>query len=113
MTPTPHQFFESLKWIDGRPLLDTMEPYRLRIFDDAFSLWYNIVLAGRSKKNWKSADLVLAALYSLLIPESAQGNDCLIIANAEDQANDDLALAKKLIAVNADLAEYLEVQARQ
>ncbi|WOH55046.1 hypothetical protein [Bradyrhizobium sp. BWC-3-1] len=109
MTPTSLDFFSRLKWLDGRPLMDTIEPYRRRLFtlaldtrrDDGAPL-YNLVLAGRGKKNWKSADLVLTGLYSLLIKESPQGSDGFILGNDEDQANQDLSLAKKLVAVNAE-----------
>ncbi|HWV41314.1 hypothetical protein [Pseudorhodoplanes sp.] len=110
------RFFDRLKWIDGRPLLDTIEPYRRELFVKAFHETradglpaYNLVLAGRGKKNWKSADLVLGALYSLLIKESHHGNDGLIAGNDEDQAAQDLALAKKLILANpTELAPELE-----
>jgi len=106
--PSPLAFFARLKWIDGRPLLDTIEPYRRELFmralyefrDDGLPA-FNLVLAGRAKKNYKSSDLVLAGLYKLLIVESANGNDCLIAGNDEDQADQDLALAKKLIIANA------------
>lgn len=104
------QYFSNLVWIDGRPLLDTMEPYRQDIFTLALDTYrpdgvpvYSMVLAGRGKKNWKSADLVLAALFCLDIREAAQGNDCFIVANDEDQAGDDLELAKKLVAKNPNL----------
>jgi hypothetical protein len=30
--PSPLDFFANLKWIDGRPLLDTIEPYRRDLF---------------------------------------------------------------------------------
>src|SRR3989442_3526490 len=57
------RFFSGLKWIDRTPLLDHIEPYRAAIFravlDDPT---INLALMGRAKKNWKSADLVLAAL---------------------------------------------------
>ena len=58
------------------------------------------MLTGRGKKNWKSADLILAALYRFLAWESPQGNDCFLLANDEGQAGDDLRLAKKLVAAN-------------
>ena len=68
--PTPMDFFGHLKWLDGRPLPDVIEPYRAGIlsdvlysFDDDGRPRFNLVLAGRAKKNWKSADLVLAAFY--------------------------------------------------
>lgn len=114
-TATSLEFFSHLVWLDGTPLLDTVEPYRRAIFtktldttDDNGKPAYTMVLAGRGKKNWKSADLVLAALYKLVVPEIVQGNDGLIAANDEGQAGDDLALAKKLIAVNPDLNAELD-----
>jgi hypothetical protein len=114
-SPTSLEYFKHLKWIDGRPLLDTIEPYRRALFTRALDTFRpdgvpacNMVLAGRGKKNWKSADLVLAALYCLDIRESVQGNDCFILANDEDQAGDDLELAKKLVAVNPDLSDVLQ-----
>lgn len=108
--PSPLEFFATLRWIDGRPLLDTIEQYRRDLFVQAFDTYcsdgitpaYNMVLAGRGKKNWKSADLVLAGLYCLLCLDSPQGNECFIIANDLKQAGDDLSLAKKLIEANAD-----------
>ena len=109
------QFFKRLKWLDGRPLLGTIEPYRRELFTQALDTFdengvprFNMVLAGRGKKNWKSCDLILAALFKLVIPEANQGNDALILANDEGQAGDDLALAKKLVAINPDLGAELE-----
>jgi phage terminase large subunit-like protein len=73
-----------------------------------------LVVNGRAKKNFKSADLVLAALFKLLIPESVQGNDCYILANDEDQAGDDLGLAKKLVEANAvEIGAEVEIQANE
>src|SRR5437763_1080842 len=98
---TARQFFERMRWLDGSPLLDHIEPYRLRIFDQAFDsfddtgrLLYNLVVCGRAKKNWKTADLVLACFLSLFT-DSPAGAQVYIIANDEDQAGDDLVLAKK------------------
>jgi hypothetical protein len=109
--PSPLDFFSHLQWLDGRPLLDTIEPYRRDIFMQTLysfepdgHLTYNMTLCGRGKKNWKTADLILAALYRLLAWPSAQGNDGYILANDEDQAGDDLSLGKKLIAVNPPLS---------
>ena len=68
----PLKFFSKLKWIDGRPLLDVIEPYRRVIFQQALYTFdgarpkFNLILTGRAKKNWKSADMILAALYRLL-----------------------------------------------
>lgn len=115
MQDNPLQFFSTLNWLDGRPLV--IEAYRARIFEQA--LWtfdddgrpkYNLVLGGRAKKNWKSADLILAALYRLHVWESEAGNQCYVLANDEDQAADDLELAKKLIKVNPTLEAELDAK---
>ena len=66
-------------------------------FDATGRLIYNLILSGRAKKNWKTGDLVLAAIYKLLCWESVGGNQCYLLANDLDQADDDLSLAKKLI----------------
>ncbi|MEA2911096.1 MAG: hypothetical protein QOJ15_3177 [Bradyrhizobium sp.] len=117
--PSPLDFFGHLVWLDGRPLLDTIEPYRRDIFMSTLysfgpdgHLIYNMALCGRGKKNWKTADLILAALYRLLVWPSAQGNDGFILANDEDQAGDDLSLGKKLIAVNPPLSTAATVGAK-
>ena len=75
----PMKFFSLLKWLDGRPLV--IEPYRKHIFSQALFSFnangaplYNLVLAGRAKKNWKTADLILAALYRLLAWQTGGGN---------------------------------------
>jgi hypothetical protein len=119
--PSPIDLFARLEWLDGRPLLNTMEPYRRELMMRALYTFrpdgvplYNQVLSGRGKKNWKTADLTLAALYRLLIwPTSAAGNDCLLLANDEGQAGDDLALAKKLVACNPELNAELIVLGRE
>jgi hypothetical protein len=115
----PLDFFGHLVWLDGRPLLDTIEPYRRTIlanalytFDEDGRPRYNFVLNGRGKKNWKTADLILAALYRWLVWPSDKGNDCFILANDEGQANDDLTLAKKLIAANPDLEQEVTIAAK-
>lgn len=103
----PTVFFSKLKWIDGRALADVVELYRSKIFDQALYSFdadgrptHNLVLAGRAKKNWKSADLILAALYRLLAWKSQGGNQCYVLANDLDQSDDDLELAKKIVAIN-------------
>jgi hypothetical protein len=118
--PTSLQFFSRLEWLDGRPLLDTIEDYRRTIFTQALDSFdahgrplFSLVLAGRAKKNAKSLDLILAALFVLLIRRSVQGSDGFILANDADQAADDLSLAKKLIACNPDLAAEVEVLATE
>jgi phage terminase large subunit-like protein len=106
-------FFARLKWIDGRPL--RIESYRQRLFDDFFDkrddagrLRYNLLVAGRSKKNWKSADLALAALFCLVSePPTGYDADCYVLANDGDQARDDLSLAKKIVKANRILDDAL------
>src|SRR5687767_4843845 len=105
--PSPIDFFARLNWIDGRPLLDTIEPYRREFLQRALYTFredgtprFNLVLSGRAKKNNKTSDLVLASLYRLLVWDSPFGNDVNILANDEDQAGDDLKLTKKLIESN-------------
>jgi hypothetical protein len=117
--PHPLNFFALLKWLDGRPLLDTIEPYRRAIFTEALYSFdpdgrprYSMALCGRAKKNWKTSDLILAALYRFLAWPSVQGNDGFILANDEDQAGDDLSLAKKLIACNPVLSAEVTLQAK-
>ncbi len=116
---SPARFFSRLRWLDGRPLPDVIEPYRALIFeralwtfdDEGFPL-YNLVLAGRAKKNWKSADLVLAALYKLVMTRDPRGADGFLIANDEEQAGDDLTLAKKIVRSNPGLSERLVIRAK-
>jgi hypothetical protein len=110
------KFFSLLRWLDGKPLLDTIEPYRCSLFERALDSLgadgrrcYNMVVDGRAKKNFKSCDLVLTSLYCLLVPSTMQGNDCLLLAADEDQAADDLSLAKKLIFANPVLRSEVEV----
>jgi hypothetical protein len=111
---TSLQFFSRLKWLDGRPLLDTIEEYRRDLFAKALDgNAFSLVLAGRGKKNWKSADLVLAALYCLVIRRSIYGNDGFVLANDQDQAADDLSLARKLVECNPDLAAEIEPLAKE
>ena len=118
--PHPLDFFSELVWVDGRPLLDTIEPYRQKILTDV--LWtfgddgapvYNFGLFGRAKKNWKTSDLTLACLYRFLAWPSLAGNDAYILANDEGQAGDDLALVKKLLAANPALAQRVTVQTKE
>jgi hypothetical protein len=117
---TSLQFFGQLKWLDGSPLLDHVEPYRCEIFSKMLDSFdpddrplYNMGVFGRGKKNWKSADLVLAGLYCLVIRRSPLGNDGIIVASDEGQAADDLGLAKKLVAVNRDLHAEIETLAKE
>ncbi len=111
------KFFAKLVWLDGSPLLEHIEGYRRKILRDVLDsvdasgrVRFSQALLGRAKKNWKTTDLVLAALYRLLGYDSPGGNQCYILANDEDQAADDLTLAKKIIGVNPLLAERLVVK---
>ncbi|RYC28860.1 hypothetical protein D3273_27010 [Lichenibacterium minor] len=114
-SPHPLAFFGLLKWIDGRPLLDTIETYRREILSavlydfDGDRPRYNFALTGRGKKNFKTSDLILATLYRFIAWHSPAGNDCFTLANDEGQAADDLKLAKLLIAANPDLAAEVRV----
>lgn len=110
------QLFDALRWIDGTPLSEHLEAYRRRLFTEALDtldadgrLRYNLVLTGRAKKNWKSADLVLASLFAL-VKNSSGGSQCYLLANDEGQAADDLSLAKKLIRANPALRKLLVVR---
>ncbi|MCL4848098.1 MAG: hypothetical protein KJ066_16270 [Acidobacteria bacterium] len=109
-------FFGRLRWLDGSPLV--LEPYRARLFaqalddvDEAGRPRVNLVLAGRGKKNAKTLDLVLAAVFCL-VSDSPAGHDseCYVLANDGDQARDDLTLAKKLLKANPVLGEWLRVK---
>src|SRR5262249_19647613 len=118
--PHPLEFFSHLTWLDGRRLLDTIEPYRRTILTDALFTFepdgrprFNFVLCGRAKKNWKTSDLCLAGLYRFLAWPSEAGNDCFILANDEGQAADDLNLVKKLIAVNPILADEVKINQKE
>lgn len=111
-------FLSGLRWIDGQPLV--IEEYRKDIFRKALDTYradgipqYSLVLAGRGKKNHKSTDLILAALFVLMCRESPQGSDALLVANDIDQASQDLDLAKKIIAANPDIADELDVLAEE
>ncbi|NOS83158.1 MAG: hypothetical protein HOP32_16410 [Nitrospira sp.] len=112
----PLDLYKHLKWIDGRPLLDVMEPYRrvilrqgLYSFRPDGSPLYRRVLTGRGKKNSKTTDAVLAALYKCLVWKSAgqQDNQCYYVASDLAQANDDLELTKLLIRRNPVLSAEL------
>lgn len=115
--PSPLDFFAHLKWLDGKPLLDTIEQYRRKILTEALFSFepdgrpkYNLVLCGRGKKNYKTTDLVLACFYPFFIWKSSAGNDVYVLANDEKQAGDDLKLANKLIEANSILAREVDVK---
>lgn len=109
------EFFERLKWIDGRPLLPMVEPYRRRLFERAFSrdadgqFLYSMVLSGRAKKNFKTTDAVLASLFALVDPTPGDAQ-VYIVANDKDQAGDDLTLAKKIIRANPFLDAWMTLK---
>jgi hypothetical protein len=108
------EFLDALRWIDRRPLRECLEPYRRRIFEQAFEpdgpgFQYNLILCGRAKKNWKSADLVLAMLWALLEPRPGR-KECFLVAFDEDQAANDLTLLKLLIRANPALTTALSVR---
>jgi hypothetical protein len=116
----PFEFFGRLVWLDGRPLMSTIEDYRRELFETTLFTFdadgrpqFNQVLVGRAKKNNKTTDLILACLYRFLAWPSDAGNDCFILASDEGQAGDDLSLAKKLIAVNPLLAKEVRVGAKE
>ena len=109
-------FLRRLRWLDGSPLMTRIEPYRRQLFvaffgehDENRRPRYNLGLFGRAKKNWKSADLVLACLYALLT-DSPGGNQCYLIANDQGQAADDLTLAKRLLKTNRAVDGLLRVK---
>jgi hypothetical protein len=117
---SPMKFFAKLRWLDDRPLLDTIEPYRLKIlmdvlwrFDETGRPLINVALTGRSKKCWKTSDLVLAGLYRFTVWPSPWGNSSAIVASDLAQAGDDLQLCKKLIDRNPILNRTLKVQVKQ
>jgi phage terminase large subunit-like protein len=113
-------FFSQLRWLDGRNLLDTIEPYRRRIFTAVLDTYrydgipqHNFATIGRGKKNAKTLDLCLAGFYCLLFRESPQGSNGYILANDLDQANDDLSLLKRLLETNEILADEMIVLQRE
>lgn len=80
-------FLRTLKWIDGQPLFDVIEPYRRRLLEsidttepDGATPKYNFIFTSRGKKCWKTADMLFAALHRLLAWKTPLGNDCLIVS---------------------------------
>jgi len=108
-------FISQCLWIDGKPFWASVEPYRKRLFESAFErdiegrMTFNLILAGRAKKNWKTTDLVMAALGAMM-DESPGGSECYLLCNDLDQAADDLSLAKKIVAANPAVALRLLIQ---
>lgn len=107
---SPLQFFSHLSWIDGKPLLEVLEPFLQHHLAEALSGKYNRALYGAAKKNYKTSFVVLATAYRFFVLESPQGNDSYLIANDQDQAADDLTLFKKLIHANPILYREVEIQ---
>lgn len=106
-------FVRRLRWINGEPLTGYVEPYRRRLFEQFFGTFdglsrpvYNLALCGRAKKNWKSADAMIGALWALF-DDRCQGNEVYVVANDKDQARDDLELAKLLLKANPAIAELV------
>jgi len=115
----PLKFYSLLSWLDGRPLLDVMEPYRQQIHSEFLYTFradgsprYKRGLKGRGKKNSKTADEVLAGLYKLMAWKAAgsSGNQIFFVASDLGQANDDLDLCKKLIRCNPILDAELTLR---
>lgn len=105
----PLTFCSHLVWIDGKPLLGVIEPYRQRILTDALftfrpdgTIRYKRCLTGRAKKTFKTSDAMLAAIYKLFAWRAAggKGNQIYLVASDLAQANDDLDLLKKLVRCN-------------
>jgi hypothetical protein len=115
----PFEFFQLLKWIDGRPLFDLIDPYRRQIFEDALFTFrsdgspkYRRALTGRAKKNAKTLDCVLTAFYKLLVwkPAGSKGNQIFFLASDLGQADDDLDLCKKLARCNDVIADRIVIK---
>ncbi len=110
-------FLSSLRWIDKRPLLDVVEPYRRKILTEIVDTTdpdgrprYNQALTGRGKKNWKTADMLFAAAHRLIAWKTPLGNDCLVVSFDIEQAGECLDLVKKLIRVNPELNRRLLIK---
>jgi len=54
--PSPLAFFDELRWLDGRALLETIEPYRRNMFEAVLYTFdgdrprYNLAVCGRAKR---------------------------------------------------------------
>ena len=110
-------FLSKLKWIDQRPLIDVIEPYRQRILSEAIDVTdpdgrprFNQILTGRGKKCWKTADMLFVALHRLVAWKTPLGNDCLIVSFDLEQSAECLDLVKKLIRVNPELSKRLTIK---
>ena len=116
---TALDFLGTLRWLDGTPLLGHVEPYRRAIFEALLDTAgedgrprYNLALLGRAKKNAKSLDLVLMALV-MVLRDAVGGSQVFLLASDEEQAGDDLDLAKKLLAANPHLEARLAVRQKE
>src|SRR5215472_4039459 len=95
----------------GRPLLEAIEPYRLAIFDEALAFdfrglpRYSPIMTGRGKKCHKTSDACWFALYRLFAYDTPGGNQVLLSANDQDQANSLLDLCELMIKANPILAD--------
>ncbi len=111
MTHLPFvQWAKPLRWPDKRPLLSVIESYRLRNFE-AFldSGHYTVGLFGRAKKNWKSADAMIAGLRAVG-EDWPTGSQVYVLANDKDQARDDLTLLEKIVRANPLLSDRLRIK---
>jgi hypothetical protein len=115
----PLAFLSALNWLDGTPLLTTMESYRQTILTEALytfrpdgSPLYRRVLTGRAKKSFNTTDAVLASQYKLLCWQAAggKGNQVYLVASDLGQANDDLDLTKKLVRLNPILDQEVTIK---
>jgi hypothetical protein len=112
----PIKFFELLMWLDGTPLVNHIEQYRRDILNDVLysfdpdgRLTYNNILTGRGKKNWKTCDMLLAALYRLVAWKTTGGNDCYIVSFDLEQAGEVIDLGKKIVRINPVLRKALKI----
>lgn len=115
----PLKFLSLLRWLNGKPLLEVMDKYRLDILREALfsfrpdgSPQFKRTLTGRAKKNSKTTDAVLASLYKLLAWKAAgsAGNQVFFVASDLGQAADDLDLSKKIIRCNPVLADEVIIK---
>ncbi len=67
-TPSSLEFLGHLRWLDGKPLLDTIEPYRRAIFANALdSGAYTLTLAGRGRFGDRSTATTATSLRTIRI----------------------------------------------
>ena len=63
-SPHPFDFFDRLVWLDGRPLMSTIEPYRRAIFE--------VISARRVRLNVEVENLLMNAIIPPAAGEKAQ-----------------------------------------